>query len=75
MSPERDGAKAEAHFERPQQAKSWELRAEMSMARLWRDAGKRKQAYNLLGPDLRWFTEWFDMPVLQEAKALLDELG
>jgi predicted ATPase len=56
MSPEPDAAKAEAHFERAldiaraQQAKSWELRAAMSMARLPRDQGKRQQAHDLLAP-------------------------
>ena len=60
---------------REQQAKSWELRAAMSMARLWRDRGKRDEARNLLAPVYGWFTEGFDTPVLQEAKALLDELA
>ena len=82
MSPEQpDAAKAEAYFERAltvareQQAKSWELRAAMSMARLWRDQGKPKQAHELLAPVYGWFTEGFDTRDLQEAKALLDELG
>ena len=62
MSPERDAAKAEAFFERAlavarqQQAKSWELRAAMSMARLWRDQGKPQQARELLAPVYGWFT-------------------
>jgi predicted ATPase len=60
---------------RSQQAKSWELRAAMSMARLWRDQGERQQAHDLLAPVYGWFTEGFDTPVLQEAKALLDELA
>ena len=53
LSPEQDAAKAEAHFERAlsiareQKAKSWELRAAMSMARLWRDQGKRREAHDL----------------------------
>jgi class 3 adenylate cyclase/predicted ATPase len=81
MSPERDAAKAEAYFERAlavarqQQAKSWELRATMSMARLWRDQGKRQQAHDLLAPVYGWFTEGFDTLDLKEAKALLDELA
>ena len=80
MSPERDAAQVEAHFERAlavahaQQAKSWELRAAMSMARLWRDQGKPRQARDLLTPVYGWFTEGFDTLDLKEAKALLDEL-
>jgi len=81
LTPEPDAAKAEAHFERAltiareQQAKSWELRAAMSMARLWRDQGKRQQAHDLLAPVYGWFTEGFDTLDLKEAKALLDELA
>ena len=80
MSPARDAAKAEACFERAlavaraQQAKSWELRAAMSMARLWRDQGKWDDARELLAPVYGWFTEGFDTPDLKQAKALLDEL-
>ena len=80
MSPERDAAKAEAYFERSleiareQQAKSWELRATMSMARLWRDQGKRNEARKLLAPVYGWFTEGFETLDLNQAKALLDEL-
>jgi predicted ATPase len=59
---------------RAQQAKSWELRASMSMARLWRDQGKRDAARDLLAPVYGWFTEGFDTLDLKEAKALLDEL-
>ena len=59
---------------RRQQAKSWELRAAMSLARLWRDQGKVHQARELLAPVYGWFTEGFDTPDLKEAKALLDEL-
>ena len=59
---------------RKQQAKSWELRAAMSMARLWRDQGKRDKARDLLAPVYGWFTEGFDTLDLKEAKALLDEL-
>ena len=81
LSPELDAAKAEAYFERAlvvarqQQAKSWELRAAMSMARLWRDQGKRQQAHELLAPVYGWFTEGFDTLDLKEAKALLDGLN
>ena len=80
-SAEPDVAKAEAHFEHglaiasAQQAKSWELRAAMSMARLWRDQGKREEARELLAPVYGWFTEGFDTRDLKEAKALLEELG
>ena len=81
MSPETDAAKSEAYFARAlaiargQQAKSWELRAAMSMARLWRDQGKRQQAHDLLAPVYGWFTEGFDTLDLREAKVLLDELA
>jgi predicted ATPase len=81
LPPKPDPAKAEAYFERAldisraQQAKSWELRAAMSMARLWRDQGKRQQAHDLLAPVYGWFTEGFDTLDLKEGKALLDELS
>jgi predicted ATPase len=81
LSPERDKAKAEAYFEHAlavssqQQAKSWELRASMSLARLWRDQGKVQQARELLAPVYGWFTEGFDTRDLKEAKALLEELA
>jgi predicted ATPase len=58
-----------------QQAKAFELRATMSMARLWRDQGKRDEARELLAPVYGWFTEGFDTRDLKEAKALLDELA
>ena len=80
LSPEPDVAKAEAYFERAlavaraQQAKSWELRAAMSIARLWRDQDKRNQARDLLAPLFGWFTEGFDTRDLKGAKLLLDEL-
>ncbi|TMJ95545.1 MAG: adenylate cyclase, partial [Alphaproteobacteria bacterium] len=80
LSPEPDVAKAEAYFvralavAREQQAKSWELRAAMSMARLWRDQGKRDEARDLLAAVYGWFTEGFDTLDLKEAKALLDAL-
>jgi predicted ATPase len=60
---------------RGQQAKSLELRAAMSLARLWQRQGKRTEAHGLLAPIYGWFTEGFDIADLQEAKALLDELG
>ena len=81
LSPNPDAAKAEAYFERAltvarqQQAKSWELRAAMSLARLWRDQGKVQQARELLAPVYGWFTEGFDTRDLKEAKALLEELA
>ena len=56
-------------------AKAWELRATMSMARLWRDQGKRQQAHDLLAPVYGSFTEGFDTPVVQDARALLDQLA
>ena len=81
-SPKPGAAKAQAYFERAlavaraQQAKSWELRAAMSLARLWRDQGKRDEARELLAPVYGWFTEGFDTLDLKEAnKALLDELA
>jgi predicted ATPase/class 3 adenylate cyclase len=80
MSSKPDATKSEAYFKcalavaHQQQAKSWELRAAMSMARLWRDQGKRQQAHDLLAPVYGWFTEGFDTLDLKQAKALLDEL-
>jgi predicted ATPase len=80
-SPQRYRAKAKLYFERAlavarqQRAKSWELRAAISMARLWRDQGKRDEARELLAPVYGWFTEGFDTLDLKEAKALLDELA
>ncbi len=80
-SPERDAAKAEGYFKRAlavarqQQAKSWELRATMSLARFWRSQGKPQQARELLAPVYGWFTEGFDTLDLREAKALLEELN
>jgi predicted ATPase len=57
-----------------QSAKFWELRAAISLARLWREQGKRDAARDLLAPIYAWFTEGLDTPVLKDAKALLDEL-
>ena len=76
-----DEKKAEEHFAhalavaRQQEAKSWELRASMSFARLWRSQGKSQQARELLAPVYGWFSEGFDTLDLKEAKALLDELA
>jgi predicted ATPase len=66
MSSEPDAAKAEACFARAlavavgQEPKSWELRAAMSLASLWRDQGKRQEANHLLAPTYGWFTQGFD---------------
>jgi predicted ATPase len=57
-----------------QGAKAWELRTATSLARLWHHQGKRQQAHDLLAPVYHWFTEGFDTPDVQEAKALLDKL-
>jgi predicted ATPase len=56
-------------------AKSWELRAAMSMARLWCDQGRRPQARDFLAPIYGWFTEGFATIDLKQAKVLLDELA
>ncbi len=60
---------------RTQQAKSWELRAATSLARLWQSQGKRQDAYDLLAPVYGWFTEGFGTADLLDAKTLLDELS
>ena len=60
---------------RMQKARLLELRAAMSLARLWRDQGKAQQARELLAPVYGWFTEGFDTLDLKEAKALLEELA
>jgi class 3 adenylate cyclase/predicted ATPase len=76
-----DAAKAEAFFARAlavaraQKAKSWELRAAMSLAQLWRDEGKGRQARDLLAPVYGWFTEGFGTPDLKKAKALIGTLA
>jgi predicted ATPase len=81
MSPKRDAAKAEACFERAlavaraQQAKSWELRAATSIARLWRDQGKGDEARELLAPIYGWFTEGFETFDLKQARTLLTEVA
>jgi predicted ATPase/class 3 adenylate cyclase/DNA-binding winged helix-turn-helix (wHTH) protein len=79
-SAENHGA-AEAYFQqaldvaRRQQAKSWELRAAMSLSRLWQRQGKREQARELLAEVYNWFTEGFNTADLQEARTLLAELS
>ena len=60
---------------RAQEAKSFELRAATSLARLWRDQGKRDEARTMLAPIYGWFTEGFDTADLKDAKALLEELN
>src|SRR5215471_10904083 len=79
--PKADPGAVETQFEhaaataRQQGAKPWELRAAMSMVRLWRDQGKLQQARELLAPVYGWFTEGFDTLDLKEAKVLLEELA
>jgi predicted ATPase len=74
-------AEAEAWLQRAldvarrQEAKSLELRAAMSLSRLWQQQGKRQEAHDLLAEVYAWFTEGFDTADLQEAKALLEELA
>jgi predicted ATPase len=76
-----DATQAEACFHqalavaRCQQAKSWELRAAMSLSRLWHQQGKRAEARELLAPIYGWFTEGFDTADIQDAKALLETLS
>jgi class 3 adenylate cyclase/predicted ATPase len=78
--PQRDADKTERHLfrsltiAREQEAKFYELRAAMDLARLWRDQGKRQQAHDLLAPVYCWFTEGFDTLDLKGAKALLEQL-
>src|SRR5215471_118447 len=76
-----EAGQAEACFQqalavaRRQEAKSWELRAAMSLSRLWQQQGKRAEAYELLAPIYGWFAEGFDTADLHEAQALLDALA
>jgi predicted ATPase len=76
-----DATQAETCFQaaldvaRQQEAKSWELRAALSLARLWQQQGRRAEARELSAPIYNWFTEGFDTADLQEAKVLLEELG
>jgi predicted ATPase len=80
-SSEPKGPNAQRYFElaldvaRAQQARSLELRAAVSLARLWRGQARRTEARDLLAPVYEGFTEGFDTPDLKEAKALLEELG
>ena len=79
--PDKDEAKAEGDFKRAltlarrQRAKSWELRAATSMARLWAEQGKRREARELIAPVYGWFTEGFDTLDLREAKTALEALA
>jgi predicted ATPase len=81
QQPLPDEPEAEACFQqalavaRRQEAKAWELRTAMSLARLWQKQGKRAEARELLSPIYGWFTEGFDTADLQEAKVLLEELS
>ena len=81
MRPVCDEPEAEACFRQAfdiahrQQATSLELRAAMSLSRLWQQQGKREEARQLLAPTFAWFTEGFDTADLQEAKTLLEELS
>ena len=81
MAPEQDAVKAQEYYDhalrvaRQQQTKSLELRAAMSLARLWRDQGKPQQARELLAPVFGWFTQGLDTIDLQQAKALLAQLA
>jgi predicted ATPase len=76
-----DARQAEARFHRAldvarrQQARTWELRAAMSLSRLWQQQGKGEEARDLLSPLYGWFTERFETVDLQEAKALLEALS
>ena len=80
LSPKPDPTKVEAHFEkalsiaREQKAKSWELRAAMGLAHLWRDQGKRRHAPDLLAAVYGWFSEGFDTLDLRQARTLLEDL-
>jgi predicted ATPase len=81
LSPSSDVAEAQTRFQqaistaRQQEAKSWELRASISLARLWSDHGRREQAREILAPISLWFTEGLETHDLKEAKALLESLS
>jgi len=81
MNAAGDGSAAERHYRRAiavaerQSARLFQLRASNSLARLWRDQGKRAEARDLLAPIYNWFTEGFNAPDLKDAQALLDELA
>ena len=78
--PEPDTARAESYlhqglsFVRERDAKGMELRLSLALARLWRDQGKAREAYDLLAPVYHWFTEGFEWTDMKQTKALLDEL-
>lgn len=78
--PEPDVARAESYlhqglsFVRERDAKGMELRLSLALARLWRDQGKTREAYDLLAPVYNWFTEGFNWTDMKQAKTLLDEL-
>jgi len=80
-APESDAAKAAMHFQRAlaiareQRARSWELRAAMSLARLWHDQDRQDEARDLLAPIYSWYSEGFDTPDLKAASTLLDMLA
>jgi predicted ATPase len=74
-APAEDAFRTAITIAQQQQARTFELRAAMSMARLWRDQGERDEAHDLLAPVYGWFTEGFDTLDLKEAKALLGELA
>src|SRR5262249_2689985 len=80
LGPESDISNAETRFAqalaiaRNQQARSWELRASTSLARLWLERGQRKKGCELLLPVYNWFTDGFQTGDLQEAKTLVEQL-
>ena len=81
LQQSQEAAKAESCFHnslaiaQKQSAKSWELRAAMSLSRLWQKQGKKAEAHHLLSEIYHWFTEGFDTKDLQEAKRVLEELS
>ena len=81
LQKSQDAREAESCFQKAieiaqhQEAKSWELRAATSLARLWQRQGKTAEARDLLAPVYNWFTEGFDTKDLQDAKALLNDLS
>ena len=81
LQDSQDAKESESYFQKAlavaqqQEAKSWELRAAMSLAQLWREQGKIAEAYDVLAPVYNWFTEGFDTADLKDAKALLEELS
>ena len=81
LQKSQDVVEAEVYFlkaievAQKQSAKSWELRAAISLARLWQGQGKKQDAHELLAPVYNWFTEGFDTVDLKAAKALLEDLA